>query len=116
MLLAEAQKKGADAVFTTELGKRICVDTPTQKWRKIQQQYGLKDIRLYGFRHTGPSLLIAAGCNVKEVSSRLGHSRTSTTLDIYTHLFEKAAQHGTDVMMTEIQKLKDGSGIKEKAE
>ena len=58
---------------------------------------------------TGASLLIASGCDVKEVSARLGHSRASTTLDKYTHLFEKAAQHTTDVMTDAIKKARADS-------
>ena len=74
--------------------------------REIQKEYNLKDVPLYSLRHTGASLLIAAGCDVKEVSGRLGHSRTSTTLDIYTHLFEKVQQHTADVMSAAIERAK----------
>ena len=91
------------AVFTGDLGKRLNLNSPTQKWRKIQKQYGLKDVPLYSLRHTGASLLIALGADVKEVSNRLGHSRASTTLDIYTHLFETAAQHTADIMSEAIK-------------
>lgn len=91
-----------DAMFTSETGRRLYISTPTHKWREIQQENSLKDVPLYSLRHTGASLLIAAGCDVKEVSGRLGHSRTSTTLDTYTHLFEKAQQHTADVMSAAI--------------
>ena len=90
------------AMFTGDLGHRLDINSPTQKWRKIQKQYNLKDVSLYSLRHTGASLLIASGCDIKEVSGRLGHSRASTTLDIYTHLFEKAAQHTIDVLTSAI--------------
>lgn len=91
-----------DAMFTSDTGRRLYISTPTHKWREIQQENNLKDVPLYSLRHTGASLLIAAGCDVKEVSGRLGHSRTSTTLDTYTHLFEKAQQHTADVMSAAI--------------
>ena len=92
-----------DAMFTGDKGYRLNTSTPTQRWRKYQKQYGLKDINLYALRHTGASILINAGCDVKEVSSRLGHSRTSTTLDIYVHQFEKAQQHTADVLSAAIE-------------
>ena len=95
-----------DAMFTNEAGNRLCISKPTHKWREIQQKYQLKDVPLYSLRHTGASLLIASGCDVKEVSGRLGHSRTSTTLDTYTHLFEKAQQHSADVMSAAIAKAR----------
>lgn len=95
-------KESADAMFTGEEGNRLDLSSPTQKWRKIQKKYGLADAPLYSYRHSGASLLIAAGCDVKEVSAWLGHSRASTTLDIYSHLFEKAAQHTADTMTNAI--------------
>lgn len=73
--------------------------------------YSNAHVPLYSYRHTGISLLIAAGCDVKEVSARAGHSRTSTTLDKNTHLFEKASRHTTDVMSSELQKVREKSGI-----
>lgn len=96
-----------EAMFTNETGKRLYISTPTHKWREIQKEYNLKDVPLYSLRHTGASLLIAAGCDVKEVSGRLGHSRTSTTLDTYTHLFERVQQHTADVMSAAIAKARE---------
>ena len=104
-------EESKDAMFTGLDGNRLDLSSPTQKWRKIQRQYNLKDAPLYAYRHTGASLLIAAGCDVKEVSARLGHSRASTTLDKYTHLFEKASQHTTDVMTSAIRKSRGQSAV-----
>ncbi len=95
-----------NAIFTNEIGNRLYLNNVTHKWRKIQQRNGLKNAPLYSLRHTGASLLIENGCDVKEVSRRLGHSRTSTTLDIYTHLFEKASLHTTEVMTDAIEKAR----------
>lgn len=46
-------------------------------------------ISLHGLRHTSATILISQNIDIKEVSHRLGHSNTSTTLDIYTHALEK---------------------------
>ncbi len=100
---------GEDAVFTGDLGKRIDKSSPTQKWRKIQERYGLKDVPLYSLRHTGASLMVAYGATIKEVSGRLGHSRTSTTLDIYTHLFTVAENHTSDIMSDAIKAAREGA-------
>ena len=98
-----------DAMFTSTTGRRLSISKPTHEWREIQKQYDLKDVHLYALRHTGASLLIAAGCDVKEVSGRLGHSRASTTLDTYTHLFEKVQQHTTDVISSAIAEARKAS-------
>ena len=42
-------------------------------------------ITFHGLRHTYASTLITNGADVKTVSTMLGHSTVSTTLDIYTH-------------------------------
>lgn len=41
-------------------------------------------------RHTNATLLIADGVNIRTVSNRLGHSVTSTTIDIYSHSLKSA--------------------------
>ena len=53
---------------------------------------------------TKGSLLIANGADVATVAGLLGHSQPSTTLDIYTHAFDKnkkaaseALQRGLDI-------------------
>ena len=47
-------------------------------------------------RHTNASLLIANGTDVATVSSLLGHAQVSTTLDIYTHAFDKNKKAASD--------------------
>ena len=42
-------------------------------------------IKFHGLRHTYASTLITNGADAKTVSTMLGHSSVSTTLDIYTH-------------------------------
>lgn len=105
-----------EAMFTNEEGKRLYYSTPTHKWREIQKAHNLKDAPLYSFRHTGASLRIAGGCSVKEVSAAMGHSRASTTLDIYSHLFKKAEQHAADVLSAEIAKAREEAKKSKKAE
>ena len=45
----------------------------------------IRPITLHQFRHSHATLLLSKGIMINEVSRRLGHSKTSTTLDIYTH-------------------------------
>ncbi|WDC80680.1 tyrosine-type recombinase/integrase [Ligilactobacillus ruminis] len=47
---------------------------------------------MHGFRHTHASLLFQAGATIKEVQTRLGHSSSKTTLDIYTHVTQSKKQ------------------------
>ena len=54
--------------------------------KKILSDNNLKPITLHGFRHTHASLLFEAGVPAKLTQERLGHSKISITLDLYTHL------------------------------
>ena len=63
----------------------------TTKWiMYIQDKYKLGTITTHGLRHTHCSLLFEAGASLKEVQVRLGHTDVKTTMDIYTHVTQKA--------------------------
>jgi integrase len=47
---------------------------------------GLEPLRWHDLRHTSASLAISTGVPILVVSKMLGHSKTSTTLDVYGHL------------------------------
>ncbi|GGA43289.1 tyrosine-type recombinase/integrase [Psychrobacillus lasiicapitis] len=64
--------------------------TITRKWlENILTKYKLPHITTHGFRHTHSSLLYEAGCDMKEVQDRLGHSDLRTTMNIYTHVSQQ---------------------------
>jgi site-specific recombinase XerC len=54
-------------------------------------------LRFHDLRHAFGSLLIARGVNVAFASRQLGHASVSTTLNLYTHLFDDA-EHAATVM------------------
>jgi len=54
------------------------------------------------FRHSAGSILHNATRDAKLVQNTLGHSRVSTTLDIYVHVDPKAAEQGTELLAKEI--------------
>ncbi|MEG1567602.1 MAG: site-specific integrase, partial [Anaerovoracaceae bacterium] len=65
-------------------------DTFSSRFRKILKDNKLPtSLNVHSLRHTTASLLIANGTDVATVSSLLGHAQVSTTLDIYTHAFDK---------------------------
>lgn len=47
---------------------------------------GFPSISLYSCRHTVATLLLSTGTHPKIVADRLGHAKTSTTLEIYSHV------------------------------
>ena len=61
-----------------------------QRWfTRFREKNNLKYIGLHGLRHTHASMLAYMGADKMQISKRLGHSQLSTTLNIYTHLFEQ---------------------------
>lgn len=60
----------------------------------ILDKVGLKEcIKFHGLRHTFASTLIENKVDVKTVSSILGHSDVSTTLDVYVHPSEETKRN-----------------------
>jgi integrase len=57
-------------------------------WKKA----GLKPIGFHEARHTAASLMIAAGVNVKAISTYIGHASVKITLDTYGHLMPNSEQ------------------------
>lgn len=57
-------------------------------WEQILIDAGVEHKGVHTLRHTHATALIHAGTNIVEVSKRLGHSKTSVTLDIYAHVIE----------------------------
>ena len=50
---------------------------------------GMPICRFHELSHTNASMLIAQGVDVRTVAGLLGHAQPSTTLDIYSHAFDK---------------------------
>ena len=96
-LRAPAELYGdSGAVFVNELGERVTPMAATKAFRRLAQASGLSTNRLHDSRHTVASHLIADGIDIRTVSGVLGHTNTSTTLNIYAHVLENAAHNATD--------------------
>ena len=82
-------------IFIQDNGLPMDISTPNSVLKKVIKMHNnssevkLPDITLHGLRHTSATLLISENVNLKTVSSRLGHSEISTTMDIYSHALRK---------------------------
>ncbi|GGJ86338.1 site-specific integrase [Lentibacillus kapialis] len=86
----------SDFVCTKENGQFI---TPTHiKYyvKKMNKQLGI-NMHFHGLRHTHATLLLEQGAPVKDIQKRLGHKKTSLTLDTYSHLTEKMSNQTVDI-------------------
>ena len=71
-------------------GRLLVPSSFTFRFKKILRENGLpEDLNVHSLRHTNASLLIAQGVDVRTVAGLLGHAQPSTTLDIYSHAFDK---------------------------
>lgn len=67
-------------------GIKPLAPTSCNRKKKIAcQKANLRPITLHQFRHSHATLLLSNGIILNEVSRRLGHSKTSTTLNTYCH-------------------------------
>lgn len=58
-------------------------DVVTREFGRLRSAAGLPHVKLKNLRHFVFTQMIAAGVDIRTVSQRAGHERTSTTLDIY---------------------------------
>ena len=98
----------SNRIFTSKNGEPMFPDTPSQWFHKFikrhnesikndkkikedqKELYLLPEVNFHGLRHTNATLLISQGVDITTVSKRLGHARTSTTTDIYSHSLRKS--------------------------
>ncbi|SHN87996.1 tyrosine-type recombinase/integrase [Desulfitobacterium chlororespirans] len=84
-LLLGPEYTDSGLLFTTPLGTPIEPRNLNKKHSRIIKAAGIKSIRIHDLRHTVATILLDDGENPVNVSSLLGHAKTSTTLDIYGH-------------------------------
>lgn len=77
-------------LFVQDDGRPISPDSIGSWLGKFSKRHNLPHIHAHAFRHTVASVLISNGTDIVTVSKRLGHARTSTTTDIYSHVIQEA--------------------------
>jgi integrase len=87
-------------VFSDAEAAMLWPDDLTRVWARVSVAKKLPRVTFHALRHTHASMLIAAGLDVLTISRRLGHSKASTTLDVYGHLFKGADVAAADAIDT----------------
>jgi integrase len=83
---AGARWRESGHVFTTTIGTTIDPDRLNKHYKALLKRADLRDRRFHDLRHTAATLMLRDGLPVHEVSAVLGHSQTSTTLNVYSHV------------------------------
>ncbi len=87
-----------DYVLHTKGGNPYNPDSLTQKWRRFHIKHNLKDCRLHDLRHSCATSMFANNIDPKTVQTRLGHSSSKITMDIYVHRTQAMDDHAAEVM------------------
>lgn len=93
-----AEFHDSDLVFCKKNGEPYNADYFSRKFRRHLKRHGLRHMRFHDLRHVCASLHLEQEVNPKVISKILGHSKVSTTLDIYSHVMEKSSQEAVDKM------------------
>ena len=91
-----------DRLFTAWNGNPMNPNTPYSWYDRFCKRVGIRRISIHSFRHLNASLLIDSGATVRTVSAALGHSQTSTTLNIYAHSFAVAQAKASEAIAEKI--------------
>jgi integrase len=76
-------------VFTQWNGKPIFPNTASSWFRKFRRKNNLPDIPFHGIRHSNASVLISENIDLQTIAKRLGHTKPTTTAQIYSHFLSK---------------------------
>lgn len=73
-------------IFVSGTGTTPLPSNVRMALHRVCDRAGVRRIPPHALRHTHISLLLAAGVDVLTVARRVGHARTSITLDVYGHV------------------------------
>jgi integrase len=74
-----------DLLFPSIHGTYLTRNTVYAFWKKLLEKLDIPYRSFHVLRHTNATFLIANGMPLADVSKRLGHSKPTITLNVYTH-------------------------------
>ena len=88
-----------DLVFANAVGRPIEVGNLIRRsFVPLLERANLPRIRFHDLRHTAATLLLGQGVHAKIVADMLGHTRISTTLDLYSHVTPTMQREATEAL------------------
>ncbi len=85
-----------DLVFTTGAGKPVNPNNLAADYNRLVAAAGVPRIRVHDLRHTHVTLALQSGAHLKAVSERVGHAKTSITMDVYAHVSRQQHEEVAD--------------------
>lgn len=87
----------SDLVFTTSSGNPIEPRNLTRSFERFCKRHSLRPIRLHDLRHTQATMLMRLSVPPRTVQMLLGHSRITTTQEIYQHSDDSAKREALEL-------------------
>lgn len=87
-----------DRLFVSEGGSPLHPNVPYNWLKRFCNSNGITFKGLHSFRHAMATTAITNGADIKTVSAVLGHSQTSTTLNIYSHAVKQANARAINIV------------------
>jgi len=87
-----------DLMFSEEDGSPLRYRRVYSHFKALLEEAALPDIRFHDLRHTAASQMLINGVDILTVTKRLGHAKSSVTLDIYGHITPGVQEKAASVM------------------
>ena len=102
--------EAGERLFTTVQGRPLHPSAPYRWLGKFCAETGQRFLGIHAFRHLNASLMIGSGTDVRTVSAMLGHSQTSTTLNLYAHSFAEAQAKAAEAVANLLENTPSKTG------
>ena len=93
-------------LFVTWEGKPMHPYTLTKWFPDFLERNKLPHLNFHGLRHSSATFLIGQGMDIQTVASRLGHSTSATTQNVYSHFLESKDRKAANMMEKSFGKKK----------
>lgn len=98
-------------IFTTWNGAAAHPHSFAAWLNRFTEEHGLPHISPHKFRHMNATYLIANGTDIRTVAGKLGHSQTSTTVNVYAQFLQDAEKETANAMENLLNEIKKKSDL-----
>ncbi|GEA30286.1 tyrosine-type recombinase/integrase [Clostridium diolis] len=89
-------KHDYDFVCLKENGDLLTTNSIKYLSRVVNYELNIQ-FKFHSLRHTHATMLLEAGANIKDIQERLGHSTSSITMDVYSHVTNKMSNNSVNI-------------------
>ncbi len=94
-----------ELVFCTNKGTPLLKENICRRWYyPLLKSFMWTGYRFHDLRHTYASLMLSQGISYLYVSKQMGHSKPTTTLDIYGHFIPDINEHSVNLVGAKFRK------------